>query len=151
MAWKSFDSRFDEILQQIAFQRTILSEILNLDQANTNFEARKKIDTLAEAAKQANILAEKARNAQHSDAKKAEIERQAQEQERKKAEEQRKTELARLEQVTLRYEQERQRRHVEQGKAEERKRQDMSRIGNDLNNMLQVQRGTSWMMIAPSG
>ena len=61
LAWQPFDSRFEEILEQMESHRTILKEVLDLDHKRANFEARKEMEHAWEAAKREHYEGEKAR------------------------------------------------------------------------------------------
>lgn len=97
LIWQPFDARFDEILQQMQSHRTILKEVVDLDQKRANQEARDKAEKMWEAVDKEHEKAGKATEAildafQKSEA--ALVEQQ---------EEHRKAEIARLDDLEKRF------------------------------------------------
>ena len=97
LIWQPFDARFDEILQQMESHRTILKEVVDLDQKRANQEARDKAEEMWKAADKEHEKSGKATEAILDAFQKSEAARVGHQ------EEQRKAEIARLHDLEKRF------------------------------------------------
>ncbi|KAL2075301.1 hypothetical protein VTL71DRAFT_244 [Oculimacula yallundae] len=86
LIWKPFDACFDEILQQMESHRTVLKEVVELDQIRSSVEARDRAERGWTEIASEHHDAEKARDFQADSFHKSEAERLEQQEERKRAE-----------------------------------------------------------------
>ncbi|KAH6714527.1 hypothetical protein BKA61DRAFT_673850 [Leptodontidium sp. MPI-SDFR-AT-0119] len=118
LVWKPFDACFDEILQQMESHRTVLKEVVELDQIRSNVEARDRAEKGWEAMGSVHHDAGKARDFQGDAVHKSEAEREEQQEERRKAE------TARLNDAEHRFAEARERKLAADARAEARRAQE---------------------------